>query len=110
LAFYQRIVVFITTPQDKAEKLSRKLVEEKLAACVNIVKEVDSIYWWEGKIEKDSESLLIMKTELGLLGKLVKRVKELHPYDVPEIIALPIIGGNPDYLKWISDSLGQEEV
>ena len=110
MAFYQRIVVFITAPQDMAEELSRKLVEEKLAACVNIVKEVDSIYWWKGEVERDSESLLILKTELGLLGKLVKRVKELHPYDVPEIIAIPIVGGNPDYLKWISDSLGLKEV
>ncbi|MCE4614309.1 MAG: divalent-cation tolerance protein CutA [Desulfurococcales archaeon] len=110
MAFYQRIVVFITAPRDKAEELSRKLVEEKLAACVNIVNKVDSIYWWEGKVERDSESLLVLKTELGLLGKLAKKVKELHPYEVPEIIALPIIGGNPDYLKWISDSLGQEEV
>ncbi len=93
-----------------AEELSRKLVEEKLAACVNIVKEVDSIYWWRGEVKRDSESLLILKTELGLLGKLVKRVKELHPYDVPEIIAIPIVGGNPDYLKWISDSLGLKEV
>ena len=110
MTFYQRIVVLVTVPRDKAGELSRRLVEEKLVACINIVSNIDSIYWWEGKVEDDSESLLILKTELGLLGKLVKRVKELHPCEVPEIIALPIIGGNPDYLKWISDSIGQEEV
>jgi periplasmic divalent cation tolerance protein len=110
LAFYQRIVVFVTAPSDKADDLAGRLVEEKLVACVNIVRDVDSIYWWQGDIEKDRESLLIAKTELGLLGKLVKRLKDLHPYEVPEIIAFPIIGGNPDYLKWISESIGLEEV
>jgi periplasmic divalent cation tolerance protein len=110
LAFYQRIVVFVTAPPDKAGDLAGRLVEEKLVACVNIVKDIYSIYWWQGTVEKDKESLLIAKTELGLLGKLIKRVKELHPYEVPEIIALPIIGGNPDYLRWISESIGLEEV
>jgi len=106
LSMYQRIVVYITAPKNRAESIARLLVEEKLAACVNIVESVKSVYWWEGNVEEDEESLLIIKTELGVLGKLVNRVKEIHPYEVPEIIALPIIGGNPDYLSWITSSLG----
>jgi periplasmic divalent cation tolerance protein len=106
MSMYQRIVVYITAPKEKALDIARLLVDEKLAACVNVVDSVKSVYWWEGKVEEDEESLLIVKTELGVFGRLVKRVKEIHPYEVPEIIALPIIGGNPDYLSWITSSLG----
>jgi len=98
-------VVFITTPTDKGEEIARYLVENKLAACVNIVQKVKSIYWWQGKIEEDSESLLIVKTSDGKVDELIEKVREIHPYTVPEIISLNIEEGNPDYLKWIDESL-----
>jgi len=100
------VVVFITVPEDKGEELARFIVENKLGACVNRVPKVHSIYWWRGKVEEDSEALLVVKTSSEKFKELVKRVKEVHPYTVPEIIALPVVAGNPDYLDWIDDSLG----
>jgi Uncharacterized protein involved in tolerance to divalent cations len=85
--------------------LAKLLVEKKLAACVNVVKGLRSFYWWKGKIEEDDEELLIIKTSRETYGELEKQIRENHPYTVPEIIALPIILGNPDYLAWIDESL-----
>lgn len=103
------IVVFITVPNDEeAIKISRTLVEEKLAGCVNILKGIRSIYSWKGTIEDDQEVFLILKTRSHLFDKLMERVKELHSYTVPEIIALPIIRGSEDYLKWLEDVTLQE--
>lgn len=99
------LVVLITVPKEKGEELSKFIVENKLGACVNRVEEVSSIYWWKGNIEEDKESLLVIKTSSAKFGKLLEKVKEVHPYTVPEIIALPIVAGNEDYLKWIKDSL-----
>jgi len=97
-------VVFITTPSIKEARLiARTLVKEKLAACVNIVRVVESVFFWEGKIEQAKESLLIVKTRKARLSQLIKRVKSLHSYQVPEIISLPISAGNGDYLKWLAD-------
>ena len=76
-----------------------------MGACVNVVKDISSLYWWKGNIEKDGESLLVVKTSLEKLPQLTEEVKKVHPYTVPEIIALPIIGGNEDYLNWIDESL-----
>ena len=98
-------VVFITTPAEKGEEIANFIVENKLGACVNVVKEVSSVYWWKGNIEKDKESLLVIKTSAEKFNELVKKVKEVHPYTVPEIIALPIVAGNIDYLNWIDESL-----
>ncbi len=102
-------VIFITVPTDKGEEIGEFIVREKLGACVNILDVENSIYWWKGNIEKDKEKLLIVKTSVKNIEKLIKRVKEIHPYTVPEIIALPIIGGNEDYLKWIDESLENEK-
>lgn len=100
------VVVFITVSSAKeAEKITKHIIGEKLAACVNIIPEVSSTYWWKNKIENSTESLLIIKTRKTCFKKLIKEVKKIHSYTVPEIIALPIIDGNKDYLKWISDSL-----
>ena len=100
-----KIVVFVTAANlDEAEKIADSLIVKKLAACVSIVKGVKSFFWWEGKIDKADETLLIIKTKKALLGKVIKTVKSLHSYQVPEIIAMPISGGNKDYLKWIDDS------
>jgi periplasmic divalent cation tolerance protein len=96
------IVVFITIDSpENAQKLADKLLTERKAACVNIIPSVESHYWWQGKIEKTDELMLVVKTRAALLDDLIKLVKANHPYIVPEIIALPIIGGNEDYLKWI---------
>jgi periplasmic divalent cation tolerance protein len=99
-------VVFITVDSAKqAEKIANILVEKKLAACVNIVPRISSIYWWQGKIERTNELLLIVKTRKKLFKQLMKEVKSIHTYTVPEIIALPIVDGSPDYIKWISGSV-----
>jgi periplasmic divalent cation tolerance protein len=96
------IVVFITTSkEDEAVKIARGLVEAKLAGCVNIVKDIRSIYTWQGKIEDEPELLMIVKTRRHLFRALCTKVKELHSYTVPEIIALPIVEGSEDYLKWL---------
>ncbi len=102
-------VIFITVPVDKGEEIGEFIIREKLGACVNILDVENSIYWWKGNIEKDKEKLLIVKTSVKNIERLIKRVKEIHPYTVPEIIALPIIGGNEDYLKWIDESLENEK-
>lgn len=98
------IVVFITTSSiEEAKKIGNSLVNESLAACTNIVSPVQSIFMWKGDLCDESEILIIAKTRLDLFDKLQLKVKELHSYEVPEIIALPIIEGNDEYLKWIKD-------
>ena len=99
------LVVLITVPVDRGEELADFIVENKLGACVNLVPEVRSTYWWKGNVERDREALLVVKTSAGKFRELKKKVKEVHPYTVPEIIALPIVAGNEDYLKWIEESL-----
>jgi len=101
------LVVFITAPVDKAPELAELIVKERLGACVNRVERVFSTYWWEGKIERDEEGLLIVKTTPEVFEKLLKRVKEVHPYCVPEIIALPVVAGNEDYLKWVREEVSK---
>ena len=99
-----KIVIFITAANKKeAKRIAKGLIEEKLAACVNIVEHIESLFWWQSKVDQAKEVLLIVKTKQQLLNKLIKLVKSLHSYTVPEIIALPIIGGNSDYLNWIDD-------
>ena len=96
-------VVLITAPADgeAAAKLARALVEERLAACVNRVPGLVSTYWWQGEIEEGREELLIAKTSEDRLEALLKRVPELHPYSVPEVLALPVEKGHPPYLEWL---------
>ena len=98
------IVVYVTAPQDEAVDLAKTLVEEKLVACVNIVPGLRSIYWWQGKVEDEPEVLCIMKTRSNLFESLRDRVRELHSYEVEEIIALPILAGNLPYLDWIKEN------
>lgn len=98
------MVVFVTVPnEDEAVKIAKTLVEEKLAGCVNILKDVRSIYSWQGKIEDDSELLMVIKTKTTLFKELEKRVKELHSYTVPEIIGIEINEGFKGYLDWLSE-------
>jgi len=96
------IVVYITVPdEDEAVKISKTLVDERLAGCVNIVKGIRSIYKWQGKTEDEPEVLMILKSKRHLFESLQKRVKELHSYTVPEIIAMTVIEGSKDYLEWL---------
>ncbi len=99
------IVVFVTAgSEEEAEKIARNLVTEKLAACVNIVSPIRSLYRWEGKVADDKEWLLLIKTRQSLLPQIEKRLKEWHSYEVPEVVALPILGGSQAYLSWIKES------
>lgn len=98
------IVVLITTSSsEEAEKIGKALVEEHLAACVNFIGEVRSLFSWKGRIEDEQEALMLVKTKAALFPSLAQRVKELHSYTVPEIIALPIQAGSLDYLRWIDE-------
>jgi periplasmic divalent cation tolerance protein len=100
------VVVFVTTPSPaESRKISDSLLKGRLAACVNILPGIASRYWWKGKIGTGREELLIVKTARRKLPALIRRVKALHSYKVPEIVSLPISAGNPDYLQWINDSL-----
>ena len=100
------IVVFITAPNaEEAEAIAEKLVEERLAACVNIVPGCRSVYRWEGKIEHDEEVLMVVKSARDSFADLEKRVLELHPYDVPEVIAVDVTGISDGYLAFLRDSL-----
>lgn len=104
---YKYIVVFITVDsQQTAQKMTDVLLTERKAACVNIIPNVESHYWWQGKKESAQELLLIVKTQAELLDELVALIKKNHPYSVPEIIALPIIDGNEAYLKWVEGETG----
>jgi len=87
------------------ERIAKKIVREKLAACVNVIPNISSTYCWKGKIKRSKETLLLIKTSKGKLAKLIKRIEELHTYEVPEIIAVPIERGLPEYLKWLKESL-----
>ena len=102
------LVVFITTSSyEEARKIADALVSQKKAACVNIVPKVRSLFRWKGKIEDAEESLLVVKTRTKLFAEVMSTVKGIHSYEVPEIIALPIMAGNPDYLQWINEETGE---
>ncbi|MBN1825872.1 MAG: divalent-cation tolerance protein CutA [Candidatus Eisenbacteria bacterium] len=99
-------VLLVTAPADGAgETIARALVERRLAACVNRVPGIRSVYRWEGTIESGGEDLLIVKTAAPLLDRLEETIRELHPYEVPEMLVLPIDGGSAPYLDWIAASL-----
>jgi periplasmic divalent cation tolerance protein len=100
-------IVLTTLPADgDVESLARALVDERLAACVNILPAMQSIYRWEGKVEQASERQLIIKTAAAQVEDLKARIAALHPYDVPEMLVLPVSGGSEGYLQWIRDSVG----
>ena len=105
----ENVVIFITTGTDEeAHKVAEALLKNRDAACVNIVPRISSLFWWQDKLDSAQESLLIVKSKASLLSEIVRLVKEVHSYDVPEVIALPIIGGNPDYLEWIGKEVKQD--
>jgi periplasmic divalent cation tolerance protein len=97
------ILVYITAKdKNQARAIGSALVREKYAACANIIDRMNSLYFWEGSLCDDNEAVLIIKTRKSLLDSVIKRVKDLHTYSIPCIVALPIVGGNPDFLKWIN--------
>lgn len=100
------LVVLVTAPDAAAaERIARPLVEERLAACVNILPGVKSIYRWEGKVEDGAETLLVIKSAARAWERLEARVRALHSYEVPEIIAIPIVRGSGPYVSWLDGSL-----
>lgn len=98
-------LAYITTEsEEQARSLGRRLVESKLAACVNFWSPMHSLYWWEGKVEEGQEVVLIAKTRAEHQERVVQLVRDHHSYAVPCVVFLPVTGGNPDYLKWLQDS------
>ncbi len=96
----------VTVPNmEQGKKIAQALVMEKLAACVNIIPQIYSIYRWKGKIEEDNEILLLIKTNEAKSENIVTKIQELHTYETPECIGFRILKGNPNYLQWISDSI-----
>lgn len=89
----------------EAESITHQLLEEQLIACANILESVSSLFWWKEKIEHENESLVLMKSNENLFKPLAQRIKELHSYEVPEILALPIIDGSESYLNWMKTNL-----
>jgi periplasmic divalent cation tolerance protein len=101
------IVVLVTAPTpERAAELARTLVEERLAACGNVVPGLRSIYRWQGRVEEEGEALLLLKTTRARFEALRDRVLALHPYQVPEVIALPVEAGSAKYLEWIAGETG----
>ncbi len=98
-------IIFVTAKIEEAEKIAERIIKEKLAACANIIEKVKSIYWWKNKIEKDNEALIIFKTNYRKISILINKIKEIHSYEVPEVVVVDIETGNNDYLKWIAEVL-----
>ena len=102
-----QVVVFVTTSsEEEADKISSLLLEKRTAACVNVIPRIKSRFWWQGKLDSAQESLLIIKTRAALMPQLTDIVKKAHSYTVPEIVALPIVAGDKDYLDWVDQETG----
>jgi len=101
-----KVVIMVTaSSRRECRKIARRLIEEKLAACVNITQPVQSVYWWEGKIDRSKELLMFIKTARDLFPQVMAEIALIHSSHTPEIICVPIIDGSPNYLQWISDSV-----
>jgi periplasmic divalent cation tolerance protein len=98
------VMLYVTASDAKeAKKIGTALVKDRLVACVNIIDKIQSVYWWNNKVEKGAEAVLIAKTKQQLVKKAISRIRALHSYECPCIVALPIVAGNPAFLQWISD-------
>ena len=95
------VLLVTSSSSEEAHKIARQLLNQRKAACVNIVPGVSSLFWWQDKLDSAEENLLVIKTRASQLDEIVTLIKGIHSYEVPEIIALPIVGGNQDYLEWI---------
>jgi periplasmic divalent cation tolerance protein len=99
------IVLMTASNQEEAKKIVNTLLEERLIACANIINSISSFFWWQGKIETEKEALVIMKSRESLFNKISQRIVDLHSYEVPEILAIPVVNGLKSYLDWIRDCL-----
>ena len=97
-------VVLCTCPPEHAERIARTVLEERLVACVNVVSGVKSLYWWKGEIQDDSETMLVIKTPTETYAKLERRLIEIHPYQVPEVISLEVVDGSRSYISWVREA------
>ncbi|NNJ69795.1 MAG: divalent-cation tolerance protein CutA [Kiritimatiellales bacterium] len=96
-------LVYVTAAnRAEAERIAVTVVEERLAACANLLGDIESIYWWEGKVCREQEVAFVLKTTDGCREQLVERIRQLHSYDTPAIVCLPISSGNPDFLRWVA--------
>jgi len=100
------VVEVTTANEEEAKRIGRKIVEERLAACANIIPSISSFYWWKGRLEEDSESMLLLKTRVENLDRLIERIRELHSYENPAITAFTIARGSRRYLEWIDSETG----
>jgi len=98
------MLVLSTCPPDRAEELASMLVDSHLAACVNIIPSVTSFYHWQGSVQQDNESLMVIKCAAGSYARLEERLRRAHPYELPEIITVPRVGGLTEYLQWVRSS------
>ena len=103
-----RFVYVTASSREEARTIGRALVQERLVACVNILDGMSSIYWWQGEVQDEQEAVLIAKTTAALMPDVIDRVKALHSYDVPCVVSLPILEGNPDYLEWVDEETRTE--
>ncbi|MFY9794003.1 MAG: divalent-cation tolerance protein CutA [Candidatus Sulfotelmatobacter sp.] len=105
----KRIVLTTTGSEAEAQKIARHLVENRMAACINIVPQIDSVYRWQGKVEEAREWLLLIKTTANAFEKVREAIAELHSYELPECVCLKVEDGSPHYLQWIADSVAEEK-
>ena len=106
----QVVVVLVTASGlDEARRIGRTLVEERLAACVNLVGPITSIFRWEGRVQEEAEHLLVVKARRADLDRLAARVRALHSYEVPEVLALDVVGGAAPYLAWLREATARED-
>jgi periplasmic divalent cation tolerance protein len=103
------VMVYMTArDMEEARRIGRMLVESRLAACANLIDNMASLYWWDGQIQEETEAVLICKTRMDLVSRLVEAVKAAHSYEVPCITAVPVLKGNPDFLRWVEEETGEE--
>lgn len=104
----EHILVLVTCPPGSARKISERVLKSRAAACVSVATGLRSLYWWNGRLVRAKENLLLIKTTKSRLGYLEKVVKGVHPYKMPEIVSFRMEGGNRDYLRWISEETGKQ--
>lgn len=104
-----RFVYITCEDREEALRVGRKLVEERLAACANIINSMTSLYWWQGEIVEDEESILVVKSRASHEQQLIEAVKSCHSYEIPCIVSLPILSGNPDYLTWLETETNPQQ-
>ena len=96
-------VVYISIPREEAKEMAKGIVDSRLAACINIIPKIESYFWWGEEVQFDEESLLIVKTTQDRFPELMQYVRDNHPYELPEIIGLPLVAAFPDYVKWVKE-------